>query len=179
MEDARAQLLEAVIADVAAHGIGDRSLRDLARSVGSSHRMLLYHFGSRAGLVAAVVAAVEAAQRELLREVAAEVDGPAELVVALWERVTSEELRPFVRLFFEAVSAMRDGDLTQSWLDDAEEVTAMLGLAFDPVDVRLGVAVTRGLLIDVLATGETGPATASLRRFVELWELGRQPATET
>ena len=64
--DARAELLDRVVADVAEHGLTDRSLRDIAAAVGTSHRMLLYHFGSRQGLVAAIVQSVEAAQRQLL-----------------------------------------------------------------------------------------------------------------
>ena len=40
------------------------------------------------------------------------------------------------------------------------------------VDLRLGVAVVRGLLVDVVATGETGPATESLLRYLELWGTG-------
>ena len=55
MNDARTRLLERIVADVGANGLGDRSLRDLAVAVGSSHRMLHYHFGSRAGVVTALV----------------------------------------------------------------------------------------------------------------------------
>lgn len=181
--DARQRLLAEVVEDLARHGIGHRSLREIAASVGTSHRMLLYHFGSREGLVAAVVGAVEADQRATLRALAEEVGSPGELVMALWARVCSPELRPFVRLFFETVAAgvAPEGDgvpeagaeMTRPWLEDSDEVAAVLGTTVDPVEVRLGIAVTRGLLIDVLATGEVGPATASLERFVELWEGGR------
>jgi uncharacterized protein (TIGR03086 family) len=175
--DARQDLLDRIVADVAASGLADRSLRDIAAAIGSSHRMLLYHFGSREGLVAAVVASVEAAQRALLAELAAQArDGP-ELVMALWERVSSPELRPFVRLFFESVAATAAPNgpaggtdaLTSPWLDDSQAVAGMLGVAYDPVEIRLGVAVTRGLLVDVLVSGDAGPATAALRRFVDRW----------
>ncbi|MEZ5140174.1 MAG: hypothetical protein R2711_15805 [Acidimicrobiales bacterium] len=44
---ARRELLDRVLAHVAEQGLSDRSLRDLATAVGTSHRMLLYHFGSR------------------------------------------------------------------------------------------------------------------------------------
>ena len=66
---ARDDLLARIVDDVAEHGIGDRSLRHLAESVGSSHRMLHYHFGSREGLVAAIVDEVEGRQRGALAEV--------------------------------------------------------------------------------------------------------------
>jgi AcrR family transcriptional regulator len=174
----REDLLQRVVDDVAQHGIGDRSLRELALAVGSSHRMLLYHFGSRDGLVAAIVDEVEARQRAAL---AAAVAGAApgtpreELVLQLWHQVSSEELRPFVRLFFEALASshrQQDDHLTATWLDESDVLTAALGAPADAVDLRLGIAVVRGLLVDVVATGETGPATESLLRFLELWGSG-------
>jgi AcrR family transcriptional regulator len=176
---ARDDLLQRVVDDVATHGIGDRSLRDLATAVGSSHRMLLYHFGSREGLVAAIVDEVEARQRASLAEaVAAAPEGtpPEDVVLALWEQVSSEELRPFVRLFFEALAVVgRDADdhLTATWLDQADDLAAVLGGPADPVDLRLGVAVVRGLLVDVVATGETAAATEALVRYLDLWRAGR------
>ena len=167
---ARAELLARIVDDVARHGIGGRSLRDIAAGAGTSHRIVLYHFGSRQGLVAAIVEAVEADQRRLLRDLAGQVDGPGELVRALWRQVSSPEVRPFVRLFFETVGAVgaEGGELTRPWLDDSVEVTELVGVPFDPVDIRLGVAVTRGLLVDVVVTGEVGPATEALERYVAL-----------
>ena len=175
----RDDLLQRIVEDVTAHGIGDRSLRDLATSVGSSHRMLLYHFDSRAGLVAAIVDEVEARQRAALADaVAAAEEGtpPEEVLLGLWHRVASDELRPFVRLFFEALAIGRHGSddhLTASWLDQADDLAALLGGPVDPVEARLGIAVVRGLLVDVLATGDVATATASMTRFLDLWRAGR------
>ena len=100
------------MAEAAANGLADRSLRDLATAAGTSHRMLLFHFESRAGLVSAIVDAVESAQRDLLDELAEQVSSPAELVLALWNRVSSREMRPFVRLFFECVALTGGAGLT-------------------------------------------------------------------
>ncbi|MEI2639138.1 MAG: hypothetical protein V9F03_09110 [Microthrixaceae bacterium] len=36
--------------------------------------------------------------------------------------------------------------------------------------LRLGTAVTRGLLIDVLSTGDVDSASQALDRFIEMWE---------
>jgi AcrR family transcriptional regulator len=180
MKNPKADLLARIIDEVSANGLADRSLREIATAIGSSHRMLIYHFGSREGLVAAVVAATEAAQRATFAELAAVADGPPDLIRALWQRVSSPELRPFVRLFFESVAASgripstdRPSDLTAPWLDESKPVTERFAVGFDPVDVRLGVAVVRGLLIDVLATDDVTAATESLERFLVLWERGR------
>lgn len=179
MGAARQDLLERVMDDVAHHGMGGRSLREMAEAVGSSHRMLLYHFGSREGLVAAVVGEVEAQQRSALVRAARTAPPDADVedvVLRLWHQVASDELRPFVRLFFEALASTGvDGverDLTTAWLDQSEAVGRLLGLPTDAVDLRLGVAVVRGLLVDVVATGDTGPATEALLRYLALWRSG-------
>jgi len=160
------------MAEAATGGLADRSLRDLATAAGTSHRMLLFHFESRAGLVSAIVDAVESAQRDLLDELAEQVSSPAELVLALWNRVSSREMRPFVRLFFECVALTGGTGLTDPWLDVATDVSERLGITLDQTELRLGVAVSRGLLIDVLATGDTRQATESIERFVHMWDPG-------
>ena len=172
MADARDDLLERVLTEVAANGLADRSMREIATAVGSSHRMLLYHFGSRDGLVAAVVGATEARQREALRALAVEADSPADLVRRQWAMLSAPELRPFIRLFFEtlATQARTPGDATDPtapWLEAVHELGRVAD-GYDDADTRLGIAVVRGLLIDVLATGDVEAATAALERHLEL-----------
>ncbi len=169
MTDARTALLERITREVAANGLADRSLRHIAEAAGTSHRMLLYHFGDRAGLVAAVVDVTEAAQRETLIELAAEAASSEELIVALWQRVSAPELRPFVRLFFECVALSGGQGLTDPWLAIADSAAETLGEHHDPDRIRLGIAVTRGLLIDVLAADSTEDATRSLALFLDMW----------
>jgi len=41
------------------------------------------------------------------------------------------------------------------------------------IDARLTVAVTRGLLLDVLATGEGDQVDAAMERFMQLFARGR------
>ena len=170
MGDSRDALLTRIVDDVAANGLGDRSLRDLATAVGSSHRMLLYHFGSREGLVAAIVERVEATQRALMAADVPAAATAAEVIRGVWSRVSAPETLPLVRLFFETVAyAGREGtDLTSAWLADAAALAVALGIAPDPVGTRLGVAVMRGLLVDVVTGGDADAASAALERFVAL-----------
>ena len=102
--DARQQLLDRTIEYVAAHGMSDLSLRELATGVGTSHRMLIYHFGSREGLVAAIVTAIEAQQRVALDDLASHATTPRALVEAQWAQLSDPGLRPFVVLFFEVLA---------------------------------------------------------------------------
>src|SRR5436190_16755886 len=117
---AREKLLAAVIDYVATHGISDLTLRDVAGAIGTSHRMLIYHFGSREGLLVAVVRAVEAAQRAFLAELAADESRPlTEVMDTLWARLADPSLWPNERLFFEIYAlALQRRPGTAGFLDD-------------------------------------------------------------
>ncbi len=183
MSNAREELLDRVIAHVATTGLADQSLRELAAGAGTSHRMVLYHFGSRAGLVAAIAARVEAQQREALAALAAQATGPQDLQRLLWAQVSDPALAPFVRLFFDVLGLALAGspgteefraDLVEPWLIEAERAASQVGAPVRRDDLRLGVAVTRGLLIDALATGDVAGATAAHERFVALWAAAQE-----
>src|SRR5690606_17785178 len=102
---ARQRLLAAAVEYVATHGVGDLSLRQLAAGIGTSHRMLLYHFGSREGLLQAVVHEVEQRQRQALAGLWEEASrsgvDPATVTWQFWRRLSDPALWPLERLFFE------------------------------------------------------------------------------
>ena len=178
MSEARDALLTRIVEHVAANGLADTSLRELADEVGTSHRMLNYHFGGRDGLVAAIVQATEANQREALAELGGSAATPEAVIEAQWEQLTQPELAPLIRLFFELFAlalAGRPGTegfldgITEPWLVDASEVAEGLGIETDRVELRLGVAVLRGLLVEALAAGDPAEAGESLRRYLDMW----------
>ena len=167
----RRELLDALTEEFAGGGIGDRSLRDVAEAVGTSHRMLLHHFGSRAGLLLALVDEIEHRQRTLLRDVPAD---PAESIAAMWADVRRPELRPFERLFFECYARAAQGEepyarmvpgAVDVWL---AHVDALSGGTADPALARLGLAVIRGLLLDLVATDDDTGVDAAAQAFVDL-----------
>src|SRR4051794_23456778 len=162
----RAALLDGLIDAFASGGIGGRSLRDVAEAVGTSHRMLLHHFGSRDELLLAIVEEVERRQRALLRELPTE---PAAAIAAMWADLRRPELRPFERLFFECYARGVQGEhpfarmlpaAVETWLVEA-------GTA-DPAQVRLGLAVMRGLLLDLVATDDRAGVDAAAQAFLDL-----------
>jgi AcrR family transcriptional regulator len=162
----RQELLDAVVKECAERGIGDRSLRDVAAAVGTSHRMLLHHFGSRNELLLAIVEEVERRQRALLRELPTE---PATAIAAMWADLRRPELRPFERLFFECYARGVQGEqpfarmlpgAVEAWLADAGTT--------DPARVRLGLAVMRGLLLDLVATDDRAGVDAAAQAFVDM-----------
>lgn len=166
----RARLLAAVVAAFAEGGVGNRSLRELAEVVGTSHRMLLHHFGSRDELLVAVVTEIEQRQMAVLDEIP---DDPGGAFAAMWASVRHPSLRPFERLFFECYARGAQGEEPfRRLLPGAVEgwMTAALARApdADPATVRLGLAVTRGLLLDLVATDDADAVDAAARAFVDL-----------
>src|SRR6478609_4110414 len=74
----RDRLLAAAVDHILEHGLGDLSLRELATAIGTSHRMLIYHFGSKEELIVAVIQTVEEMQRSTYAELETELLSPAE-----------------------------------------------------------------------------------------------------
>jgi AcrR family transcriptional regulator len=167
----RAELLGALIETFSDGGVGGRSLREVAERVGTSHRMLLHHFGSRDELLLAIVEEVERRQAATLGGLP---DDPADAFAAMWADVRRRELRPFERLFFECYSRAAQGEepftrllpgAVEGWLAAVDERS---GGTADRAMVRLGLAVSRGLLLDLVATGDEAGVDAAADRFVAL-----------
>ncbi len=177
----RASLLGDAVEHFAKNGIGDASLRSIATSIGTSHRMLIYHFGSREGLLAEVVRTVEQQQRDLLADLSESQRPIAEQAEEFWRRVTEAALI-YGPLFFElSAHAMQDlphteslkADLINVWLPPLIELCVRAGLppAEAPAYARLGLAASRGLLFDLLLTGDRAgvdEASALLNRLFTL-----------
>jgi len=175
----RERLLAAAIEHLAQGGSHDLSLRSIAAAIGTSHRMLSYHFGSRSGLLAAIVAELERQQRVFLAEALRDHDAsPGELMWRMWDQLADERMWPYERLFFEMSGrALQDADpgarplreqLVDPWLEMVDELAARFGRppAQARAEARLGMAVTRGLLLDLLATGDRGGADEAMRCFI-------------
>ena len=178
-QDPRQRLLDRVLDHIADHGAADLSLRQLAAAVGTCHRMLIHHFGSKEGLLIAVVKEVEQQQRDALSELMASAPDASAAGWQFWERLSDPSLHRQARLFFELygqalqgrpwAAALLDG-IVDDWI---RPLAALLqGRGADPdeaaVDARLATAVARGLLLDLLATGDREAVDAAMARFAAL-----------
>jgi AcrR family transcriptional regulator len=176
---ARQKLLDAAIAHIAAHGISDLSLRELAAAIGTSHRMLIHHFGSKEGLWVEVIRAVEDRQRQVLAEFIPDPSQPAaDALRAWWRHISDPSLWPNERLFFEVygqalqgrpgTAALLDG-IVDDWLEPGIAYGLARGLTHEQAEAgaRLGVAVTRGLLLDLLATGDRAKVDAAMEAYIQ------------
>ncbi len=180
MTDPKQQLLAKAVEYLAANGIGDVSLRSLATAMGTSHRMLIYHFGSKEGLLIEVVRAVEQRQREVLAELRLDPGAsPQEIAWRFWQRLADPAMWPHERLFFELYGRALQGEpsatpllegIVERWLEPVIEWSRSqgVGAAAARANARLGVAVTRGLLLDLLATGDRAGVDQAMAHFLAI-----------
>jgi AcrR family transcriptional regulator len=174
----REELLELAYAYVRSHGIAGLSLRPLAAEIGSSPRVLLFLFGSKDGLVRALLDRARADELALLRELPSAA-GLAAASWAVWEWLSEETHRPLLRLWLEAY-ARSLVDPAGPWSSFAAATVAdwLAVLAgAQPAAIRdtpdglarrtAALAVLRGALLDLLATGDTARTTAAVRLQVD------------
>ena len=178
----RQRLLNATIDHVREHGMGDITLRQLAVALGTSHRMLIFHFGSKEGLLVEVVRAVEARQKQALDELGADPGlSAADQLRRLWARLVQPELAQHERLFFEAYAyALQNRPhthallehLVDDWLTPLHDFGLKLGIpeAAARAEGRLILATVRGLILDLLATGDRDGVQAAFDRFVARYD---------
>jgi AcrR family transcriptional regulator len=173
----RERLLAAAVTHALSGGIADQSLRELAAALGTSHRMLIYHFGSREGLLVAVARAVEENERAAYQRSMETLEDPR----LTWAHISDPRMWPQERLFFELYArALQGRPGTEGFLDGVVEPwVALLSQAFmaagadeEPAraDARLAVAVARGLLLDLLATKDRQRVDAAYERYLQLYQ---------
>jgi len=170
---ARDELLARCVAWFAEHGVGDTSLRTLATNVGTSHRMLLYHFGSREGLLAAVVESVEQNERDLLQRLLSDVEDPYAAGLAFWDHV-ADAAATLAPLYFELSGHAMQGHpwaaglrewLTSGWTEALTDLWIRLGRPAEEAAelARVNLAAVRGLLFDLALTGDRAAADDGMR----------------
>lgn len=180
----RADLLDAILGYVLDAGLADLSLRPLATAVAASPRTLLYHFGSKDALVLAVFSEASRRQANLLDAwyaKSAEHD-PRTLLLRAWQWLVAPRHERLLRLLFETYGlALQDRKRYATFLHASSHdwiepfARALVARGFTPERAgslaTLLVAVMRGLLLDVLATGERARVDRAFRSFIAAIEF--------
>jgi AcrR family transcriptional regulator len=166
----RDELLELAYEYVLRHGLVGMSLRPLAEAIGSSPRVLLYLFGSKDGLVRAVLGRSRVEELALLAEVRGHGGGAGEAVERLWGWLAEPRRSDLLRLWAEGYARSLvepDGPWAgfaarsvTDWLDVLADV---LGPGHGEAERSAVLAVLRGGLLDLLATGDADRVTAAVR----------------
>ena len=166
------EFLDRITAHIIEHGLSEAALRQLASIAGTSHRMLIYYFGSRDGLLGAVLHELRGAES---REIVGKAKTRRQALQALWRYYTAPERQLEMQIFFYLAgqaahnrkdrSAFTDA-IVATWADELRRVCEREGIDPAPAqaEARLLVASVRGLLLDRLLTGdETGTDLAFQR----------------
>jgi len=182
MENRKDELLESLIAYLLENGLADLSLRPLAAGTGTSARLLIYHFGSKEGLLTEVLEAMQAhVQRSFVqlldKPLAATRSKPP--LKRLWNWAIADENYLYLKLLYELqILAIQNPDTyaqylgrnTDSWLDLA--LTALSPSLRTHAMATLCAAVFDGLFIELMSSGDRKRTTQALDCFIQM-------ATET
>jgi AcrR family transcriptional regulator len=159
------------------HGLAELSLRPLAEAIGTSAGVLMFLFGSKDGMVHAILAEARADELAMLDEVREASD--ADLVAVadnVWTWLAGPEHARVLTLWVEAYGrslmttegplAGFAGQTVHDWLgvlngkqdtDDGPEDST------DPLLSTAVLALLRGSMLDLLATGERERVDAAFR----------------
>jgi hypothetical protein len=100
----------------------------------------------------------------------------------MWEHLSDPALWPNERLFFEmyghALQARAPGsadfvrDIVESWLEPIATMRVAQGMEPEAAraQARLDLAITRGLLLDLLATGDRAGTAAAVEQAIALYD---------
>ena len=173
----RLALLERIVAYTFDNGIASLSLRPLAKDLGVSPGLLLYHFRSKEELTVEILAHVGQRQRELFAQLRTDGNATAgEVCRAVWDIIGAPGARPLFRIFFEVYGlALVDPDrfpaffpaAIENWLAFLAEPYAREGASPSEARARATIvlALFRGFLLDVCATSDD----ARIARALSLW----------
>jgi len=179
----RTNLRDQAVDYVLVHGVADLALRPLAKSLKTNARMLVYHFGSREGLMRQILIGIRERGDTRIQAWFQSGEKPRTLPQFLrwyWKRLSAPQAKPLIRLIFELYAlALRNPREYPGVLEDPitywRKLTEKAGISSEvnAVEATLLLAATRGLLLDLCATGDrarVGRAWEALAQFVE-WRM--------
>ncbi|HVA59221.1 MAG TPA: TetR/AcrR family transcriptional regulator [Mycobacteriales bacterium] len=174
----RAELLSAVVAHLLEFGMAGFSLRVAASAAGTSHSMLLYHFGSQEALLREALHAIRERRLDDLRALARRKPRDMSAMLRLLGRETPE-LRVLRQSFGLAqIDPDRYGGIAVDAVHDdlavTEELLARLvgDRQLPPGTATLVAAALRGLVFDGLVTGDRARVTLAVRVLESLVAAG-------
>jgi AcrR family transcriptional regulator len=170
------ELLELAYRYVLVHGLADMSLRPLAKAIGSSPRVLLFLYGSKDNLIRALLD--RARSDELAAIGAFDPAGPpaglTDSALQVWAWLSAPEHRHLLGLWVEAYArslvdpegpwAAFAGQTVRDWLGllAGRQTPARRRSQAGAAERTAVLAVLRGAMLDLLATGDADRTTRSV-----------------
>jgi AcrR family transcriptional regulator len=182
MNQIRKQYLDGALGYVQKNGLANLSLRPMAAELGTSARILLYHFKSKEGLVRAILGELNARSQSSFAALTAEV-APAHRGSALqrfWDWAIRPANLPYWRLHFELnILAIQNPAEYGRYRQDRAAQWQTLALkslsesqrsepTAAPV-VTLAIAVFDGLMLELIGGADPQRLTLALDHFISLF----------
>jgi AcrR family transcriptional regulator len=172
----RAALLDAAVDYAVEHGFAELSWRPVAQALGVSVTTLVHHFGTKERMLEAILGRVRDRILAATAELAgAQPDLPG-AARAIWAWSSSPRHRAMFGLFFAVYGrALQQPELFRSFLDHVVSdwmavLDGCLPPGTAPGDGRtartLVIAVLRGLILDLLTTGDEQRVGQALEAFL-------------
>lgn len=172
----KAMLLDSLIAYLVRRGVADVSLRPMAAAVGTSARLLIFHFGSKERLLLEVLdemqVRLQGSLSELLEEPCPARSAPLRL---FWDWALKDANFAQLRVLYQLhILAAQDHKtygrfLKRNSLNWLESVQALLKPSQrSPAFSTLIVAVFDGLFIEVMSTGDRRRTSAAIDQFIAM-----------
>jgi AcrR family transcriptional regulator len=181
----RAELLDAVVDYAVERGFAELSWRPVAAALGVSGTTLVHHFGSKEQMIEAILGRLRERVFAATSEAVGEQPGLAAAARAAWTRTSDPQRDAEFRLFFavygHALQAPRQfaGFLDRVVADWMSALVDAQGPDTDPVTAArratLVIATIRGLLLDLLATGEQVRVQDAFESFLATLEYQSAP----
>ena len=174
------QLQEAILNYLIEHGVANLSLRPLAAKIGTSPRILIFHFKSKEELIQDVLAELNARLQASLSAIASGDAGPSPdaLLKRFWQWATSKENFPYLRLLYEVqiIAAQNPADyagylkkMSMDW--QAITIQSLSQSVRTEPTATLCIAVFDGLFIELMSTGDRPRLTRALDHFISMVKM--------
>jgi AcrR family transcriptional regulator len=171
----REDLLERAVDHVVASGLSDFSMRAIARAVGVDPSLLSHHFGGKRQLVSQMMNCVRDRLRVIAESPSAAATSPTpeQMLDRVWSWAVDPAHEALYVLFFEVYgAALRTPQdyapfletVVSDWLLPLDRAFRGKGMPEGQATARatLMIAIVRGLLLDLLATGDRDRVDAAL-----------------
>jgi AcrR family transcriptional regulator len=182
MQTRREILTDELVGYLLEHGLSDLSLRPLADALGTSARLLIYHFESKEGLLAEVLDSMQTRLRMSFGSMIERRAGRSERPLKVfWDWAITDENYPYLKLLYELqILAVQNpaayGQYLQRNASNWSELiaTALPATERTPAMVTLLGAVFDGLFLELMSTGDKKRTTQAVQQFIRLVDEARE-----
>jgi AcrR family transcriptional regulator len=177
MSSRKIELLDAALKYLIEHGVANASLRPMAAELGTSPRILMFHFKSKEGLLQDVFEELHSRLQASFRAMASS-DSDSFRVPPLrrfWQLATSKENFPYFRLLYEAqIVALQNPQEYGRYLRKASSDWQAVAIDHMSPSLKskamasLCIAVFDGLMLELMSCRDLRRLTEALDLFISV-----------